>query len=134
MMKRVIVVFILLACFAQPVAPASAARSLTLIITQPQLDAVIESLPNRGQLQLVKNIDGTPQQLLVAILPGRLTINFRIQHARSSGVDYYYVVLLPALQNGKITCTVDRIWLKDKWITQNDLVKPNPYIASMNAD
>lgn len=133
-MKKLSVFFILLACFAQPVAPTRAAKSLTVIITQAQLDAVIDSLPNRARLQLIKNIDGTPQELLVAILPGRFAITFRIQQSRSSGPDYYYVVLLPTLQNGKITCTVDRIWLKDKWLTRNDLGKPNPYIATTNAD
>src|SRR5258708_2679733 len=133
-MKKLTVILIFMVCITGYISPTHAAKSVTFIITQQQLDAIIEGLPNLGQLQAIKNIDGAPLNLGVGILPGRFAISFRTKKTATSRPDFYYIVLLPTLQNGKINCTIDRIWLKDKWLTRDDLSKPNPYLTSTNGD
>src|SRR5689334_17824149 len=89
-----------------PVRTAGAA-SKTIIITQPQISAIIENLRDTNRLKVVASA-GTPSHLNVWVFPDQFQIEFDVQ-ATKTLTHLYKIWLNPKIAGGKVTCEIAKL-------------------------
>jgi hypothetical protein len=121
------ITLILLSMFRSP-SEILASHQRNLVITETQLSKVFQQNPFSTTL--------TSEPIRMRTL-GVMNGQFRIFLATQKTVsvqNFYYIWMQPQLSNGKITCTVIQIEVTGQVYTQHELLQPNPYFSSLNAD